>query len=216
MAQRVATKRVAAEQDDVDRQDQCADPYSEGSFPGRGINEPERFPNIVKEHEDEKQREIKKITMHVLHDEREGALAKISAARFPDGAGRWIGPESLVVGATVIVTGEPKTARRPEDEKRRRKEEPGGPPKRFRAKPTVRRSAKKLRRIKRRKVGAEIIIFSLERRPGRINDKGAQAEKNNQWLCPPGIGAHRLAKRAARKGQFGLRHRVELVGRSVR
>ena len=184
--------------------------------PGRRIDEPHRFPDIVREHEDEKEREIEEIAMHILHDEREGALAEIGAARLADGAGRRIGPESFVVGAAVIITGEPKTARRPEDEEGRRKEEPGGPPKRFRAEPTVRRSAKNLRRIKRRKVGAEIIISSLERRPGRINDERAQAEKNNQRLRPPHVGAHRLAKRAARKSQFGLRHRVELVGRSLR
>src|SRR4029079_10822665 len=112
--------------------------------------------------------------MHILHDERKGTLAEVGAARLADGAGRWIGPESFIVGTTVIITGEPKTARRPENEKGRRKEEPGRPPKGFGPEPAVRRGAKKLRRIKGRKVGAEIIIFSLERRPGRINDEGTQ------------------------------------------
>ena len=207
----MTTKSVAAEQNNIHRQHQRADADPERSLSGRRIGEPHRFPDIVREHENEEEREIEKIAMHVLHDERERTLAEVSVARFADRAGRRIGPESFVIGAAIIITGEPKTARRPENEERRRKEEPGRPPKRFRAEPTVRRSAKNLRRIKRRKVGAEIIIFSLERRPGRINDERAQAEKNDQRLRPPHVGAHRLAKRAARKSQFGLRHRVELV-----
>ena len=47
MSQRVTAEGVAAEQDDVDRQDECADPDPEGSFARRGIDEPERFPDIV-------------------------------------------------------------------------------------------------------------------------------------------------------------------------
>ena len=127
----MTAKSVAAEQNNIDRQDERADANSERSLARRRIDKPHRFPNIVSEHEDEKEREIEKIAMHILHDERKGALAEVGAARLADGAGRWIGPESLVVGATVIITGEPKTARRPENEERRRKEKPGRPPSGF-------------------------------------------------------------------------------------
>ena len=78
-----------------------------------------------------KEREIEKIAMHVLHDERKGTLAEIRLARFADGAGRRIGPERFVVGAAIVITGEPESARRPKNQKRRRKQQPARPPSGF-------------------------------------------------------------------------------------
>ena len=57
--------------------------------------------------------------MHILHDEREGTFAEIGFARFADGAGRRIGPERFVIRAAVIIAGETKTARRPQNQQRR-------------------------------------------------------------------------------------------------
>ena len=51
--------------------------------------------------------------MHVLHDERERTLAQIGFARLADRAGGRIGPERFVVGASIIVAGEPESARAP-------------------------------------------------------------------------------------------------------
>jgi len=216
MSQRMTAKSVASKQNNIHRQHECAEAKPERSLARHRIDKPHRLPHIMGKHEEKEKSEIEEVAMHILHNERKGTLAEVGAARLADGAGRWISPKSLIVGTTVIITGEAKTARRPEDEERRRKEKPRWPPKRLRAEPTVRRSAKKLRRIKWRKIGAEIIIFSLERRPGRINDESTQAEKNNQWLSPPHVGAHRLAKRTAWKSQFGLSHRGNLLVRSVR
>ena len=63
------------------------------------------------------------------------------------------------------------------------------------------RIAKDFRRIKRRDVVTKIIMRSLKGRPGRVNDERAKAEKNEQRLRPPDIGAHRFAKGTSR--QFG-------------
>ena len=140
------------------------------------------------------EREIEKIAVHVLHDQRKRTLAEIRFARLAHGARRRIGPERFVIGAAIVITGQPESARRPQDQKRRRKQQPGRPPGRLRSEPTVRRVAENLRRIKRRKVVAEIIMRSLKRRPRRINDKRRQSEKHQQRLSPPHIGAHRLAE----------------------
>ena len=51
--------------------------------------------------------------MDVLEDERKGGLAAVRLARLADGAGRRIGPERLVIGAAVVVAGEPETGREP-------------------------------------------------------------------------------------------------------
>jgi hypothetical protein len=40
---------------------------------------------------------------------------------------------------------------------------------------------------------------SLKRRPSRINNERAKAQKNQQRLRPPDIGAHRFAKGTSRQ-----------------
>src|SRR5438045_1781265 len=122
MPQRMTTKSVATEQDDVNREDDCANADSESTV------EPERFPNIVAQDQNENEREIQKIAMHVLHDERKRALAPITFPRFADGARRRVSPERFVIRASIIITGQPKTARRPQNQQRRRKNTPIRPP----------------------------------------------------------------------------------------
>src|SRR4029077_9162609 len=107
MPQRVTTKCVTAKQDDVDREHDRADADP------KSIVEPERFPNVVGKNHNKTEREVKKITVHVLQDQRERAFAEVSFARLADGAGRRIGPEGFIISAAIIVAGEPKTARRP-------------------------------------------------------------------------------------------------------
>src|SRR5437764_11177660 len=113
MAERVTTKSVTAEQDDVNREHDCADADSERTAAGHRLVEPERFPNVVAQDQNENEREIQKIAVHVLHDERERAFAKIRFAWLTDSAGRRIGPERFVVRTAIVITGQPKSARRP-------------------------------------------------------------------------------------------------------
>src|SRR6266850_3291998 len=56
------------------------------------------------------------------------------------------------------------------------------------------RIAKQFRRIKRRDVIAEEIIFPLKRRPRGVDDESRQSDKNEQWVNPPNVRAHGLAK----------------------
>src|SRR5262249_51017802 len=136
----------------------------------------------------------KEVTMNILQDQRQRAFAPISLARLTHGAGRGIGPERLVVGAAIVVAGEPKQPRRPEDEQRRRERHPARPPRRFRPKQTVRRGAEEFRRVKRRDVGTERVVLALQSRPRGIDDERAQAEENEQRRRPPRITPHGLAK----------------------
>src|SRR5947209_6872921 len=112
------------------------------------VCEPKGLPNIERENGDKNQRQIKKIAVHILHDQREGIFDKVIMARFSDRAGERVGPESLVVRAAIVVAGKTKPARDPKDQKGRGPEQPLGPPGRFWAEPAVRGVAKKLRRVK--------------------------------------------------------------------
>src|SRR5713101_8720716 len=115
MSQRVTTKCVPTEQDDVDREHNRADAKTERTPAARSIDKPESFPNIIGQDQNEKQREIKKVAVNVLHDERERTFAEISFARFAHCARRRVCPKRFVVSAAIIITGEPKSARRPKN-----------------------------------------------------------------------------------------------------
>src|SRR5947209_1047416 len=113
MTQGVAAERVAAQQHHVNQQHDCSQ-----TDPKPAIK-PERLPNVVSEYENEDQRDIKKVAVDVLHDERERPFAEVSLARLTDGARRRIRPERLVICASIIIAGESEAARRPEDEQGR-------------------------------------------------------------------------------------------------
>src|SRR4029077_8494474 len=119
MPKRMAAKGVAGKQNDVNSQHNRADTHAKRSSTGR-IGKPKRLPNVDGKNHYKNQREIKKITMDVLHDEREGTFAQISLARLAHRAGRRISPEGLVIGASIIIAGEPEPARRPENQERGR------------------------------------------------------------------------------------------------
>src|SRR5215468_6446240 len=121
MPQRMASKCIATEQNNVDTEHHRTDADAERIFACRWIDKPKRFPNVIRQNQNEQERQIKKIPMHVLHDERERTLAPVALTRLAHSACRWIGPERFVVRATIIITGDPETARCPKNKKRRRK-----------------------------------------------------------------------------------------------
>jgi hypothetical protein len=77
-------------------------------------SKPIRHDGVVGQDDDEQQAEIQEVAVDVLHDERERSLTPVRLARLADGAARRILPERLVVGAAIVITGEPEAARRPE------------------------------------------------------------------------------------------------------
>src|SRR5947209_3670704 len=189
MPKRVATKSVAAEQVHVHGQDERSNTDAEVAV------KPNCFPNVVSENDDKEQGNVHEITVNILHDQRERPLTEIRFARFAHGAGRWVGPESFVVGTSIIITSQPKAAGRPQNQKCRREVDPGGPPTGSAMNPRVRRIAEDFRRIERRDVIAKVVVRALKRGPRRVNDERRQSEKDKQWLGPPNVCPHRLTKR---------------------
>jgi hypothetical protein len=58
--------------------------------------------------------DVEKVAVYVLEDQREAALTEVLLARLADRAGRGVGPECLVVCASIVVAGDAKAAGRPE------------------------------------------------------------------------------------------------------
>src|ERR1700722_266924 len=176
----MTAKRVAAQQEDVRRQDDRshADPEVLGA---RRIAEPHRPPRIVCQNEDKKQRDVKEVAGNVLHDQRERVFARISFSWFADRACGRVSPERFVIGTTVVVTREGKAGWSPENKKSGREEQPPWPPARFPTKNRVRRAAENFWRIKRRKIVGTVLIEpimrSLKRGPGRIDNESGKPEK---------------------------------------
>src|SRR5712691_656083 len=162
MPERVTTKGVSAKQINIHREHDCTDADAKRSFSTRRIDKPKRLPHVVSQNKDKKKCNVQKVAVNVLHDEREGTLAEISFARLPHCARRRVCPKGFVISAAVVITGEPKSARRPQNQKRRRKQQPRGPPTWFWSQPTVRRVTENFRRIKRRDIVAKIIMGSLK------------------------------------------------------
>ena len=78
MSQRVTAECVSAEQNDVGREDNCAESDSEMSRAGLRIGKPERFPYVVRQEDEKNQREVEEVPMDVLNDQRKRPLAAIS------------------------------------------------------------------------------------------------------------------------------------------
>lgn len=121
-------------------------------------------------------------------------LAEKAIARLADGARRRVGPECLVVGATVVVTRHAEARRHRKNEERRRERQPQRPPTRLRTKETVRRIAEDLRRVKRRKISADRVVLTLKRRPDHIGEGGGDPENDGDRLDPPAVASGGLAK----------------------
>src|SRR5438128_10811648 len=111
----MATESVTAEQDNINRKHDGADADAERTAAGHRIVEPERFPNVVTQNQNENEREIQKIAVHVLHDERERALAEIRFARLADSARGRVRPECFVIRAAIVITVQAESARRPQN-----------------------------------------------------------------------------------------------------
>src|ERR1700694_2751806 len=106
---------VAGEQRGVHREDQRADGNTERS------SRPERSPDVVPEKKENQQREVQQVAMQILENQWECCLAAIlSAPSFSDGAAGRMERKGAVVRLAVVVAGQTKSARRPEDQDRRR------------------------------------------------------------------------------------------------
>lgn len=121
----MTAQSVAAQQDDIhyenDRSHADAEP----------IGKMKCFVRVVSKKGYEYQREIEKIPMDVLEDERKRFLASIFMPRLTDGTPGRICPERLVVSPAIVITGKSKSAGRPEDHESRRERYPARYPRGF-------------------------------------------------------------------------------------
>src|SRR5260221_7563577 len=109
----MAAQRITAEENHVQDENDGSDAETKMLDAGYGIFKPHPQPGVVGEQNDEDDREIHEVAMDVLDDEREGALAEVGFARFAHGAVDRVGPERLVIGAAIVITGEAESARCP-------------------------------------------------------------------------------------------------------
>ena len=82
----MASQRIAGQKSHIKRQHKGSDANAEGDFRRCHVGEPHRLPDIVREENQKDQREVKEVTMDVLHDQRKGVFAAINFARFSDRA----------------------------------------------------------------------------------------------------------------------------------
>src|SRR4029453_18633639 len=114
----------------------------------------------------------------------------------------------LVVGAAVVVAGEPEEAGERQDEQRRRERQPSRPPPPLRAEPGVGGVAEQLRRVERRQVGAEGVVRVLERRPRGVDHERREDDERDERRGPPGVTAGGAAVAASGERCCGARTRT--------
>src|SRR4029078_5634031 len=211
VAQRMAAERIAREQRRVDGQDQAA--QADSKVPGTaGVGEPVRLQRIDGQNADENQAQIQKIAVYVLKYERKRPFAQIRFSRFTDGARRRIGPERLVVGAAVVIAGEPEAARRPQNEERGRKGQRTGPPRRLRYETRLAAVSKQQRRVEGGEIRAEFEMIALEGGPRRVHDERRKSQEHQERLKPPRIATSCFSELTLGQGPYGLRHRRSSEG----
>ena len=89
-----------------------SDAHSKMTMPVRAGKE-ESVDRVIGEDKDKDQREVKEVSMYVLQDEREFTLTAVFISRLANGASRRVRPERLVIRPAIVITREPKPARRP-------------------------------------------------------------------------------------------------------
>ena len=210
MPKRVAPQRVAAEQDDVRREDERPDPDAERHGPGRRVLEPQGVPDVEAQEHEQREREDEEVAVQVLHDQRERVLAPVARSRLAHAARRRVVPERLVVGAAIVVAGQPEADRRPQDQERRREGHRIRPPARPRPQEAVRRVSEDLGRIERREIRPRVIVLALERRPRGVHDERREREEDAEGLRQPGVEPSSLRPPADRSRKVNLFHPVSL------
>src|ERR1700749_520701 len=103
----MARERVGREKNDDDEEDERAYAHAEFSIP------PERVVRVFPQEREKNDREIQRVAMKVLQDERKLRFAAVRAPRLTDSACRRIGEKRAIVRFAVVVAGGAKTQRPP-------------------------------------------------------------------------------------------------------
>jgi hypothetical protein len=110
--QRVAGKREAGQQDHVDQEQPATKPKSQLTLRG------ERRDQVEPQERERDEREIQKVAMDVLKDERNDGLHRVSAMDrgLAHRATRRVAEVEPVVRLAVVVAGRPEPERDPQDQ----------------------------------------------------------------------------------------------------
>src|ERR1700676_3497166 len=109
----MARQRVDGKQSNVNQQNQAANTNAELPI------EEKSFDRVMPQENQEKNREVKKIAMHILQDKWKGRFAAIFAVgRFANGTRGRIEKKCAVIGFAVVVTGGAKSQRTHQHQKR--------------------------------------------------------------------------------------------------
>src|SRR5437868_2928094 len=108
--------------------------------------------------------------MDVLDEQRPTVFSGVALTWLAYRTRRRIGPERLVIRASIVIASEAKKRRPRQNQKCRRPRQPQRKPTWLRSEQTI-RTTKELGRIKRRKIGPESVMRVLKRRPCGVHDK---------------------------------------------
>ena len=100
---RVARERVRPDRHHVDQHDDRAEPDAEVA-----VRPAERLRDVVGEQDRDRDRQVKEVAVQVLHDQREPGLASVGRVRLAHRARGRRPPERPVIGAPVVVAGQPE------------------------------------------------------------------------------------------------------------
>ena len=177
IAQRVAARRIAREQDHVGEHEDRT--QADAEVPA----EVERVEGVSPQEDEQRSREDQRVAVEVLDEERKACLTRIARPRVGHRAGRRRPEERPVVRATVVVAGHAESERERDDEDRRRKV-PVRPDDRQRRVDAVRADAG---RIERGQIGVVVVIRADEAGVDRIEDEEPEHHDDERGLEPPEI-----------------------------
>src|SRR5688500_5119554 len=92
---------------------------------------------VIRKDDDENEREIEKIPVNVLQDQREPILAAVIVTRFTDRTRKRVRPKGFVICTAIVIAGKSESARSPQDQQLRSDREPCRQPCRPRAQPRM-------------------------------------------------------------------------------
>src|SRR5580700_10389457 len=135
----MAAEYISAEKDNIHYQDKTSDANPEA------VREMEGHDCVINEKRPHQVGETQKVAMEILHDQGKASFAEIGLARLAYRT-RWrVSPERLVIGTAVVVTGQAKKARYPQDKKRWREVHKTRIPRRLGAEECVGRGTEEFR-----------------------------------------------------------------------
>src|SRR5580698_7142390 len=183
MPEGVTAEDISTEKDDIYYQNEASYADAEAVWKAEGHD------CVIDKEGPDQVGKPQEVAVKILQDKWEASFAEIAFTRLAHGTCRRIGPERLVIRATVVVTGQAEEAGYPENEECRRKRQKARIPAWLGAEERVRGAAEEFWRIERRYIWSEGVMAVLKCRPCGVHDERAKPEEYSCGRKPPGIAA---------------------------